>query len=292
MVSWYLISKKRKIGNHIPVLCYHRVLPEFVSRYWSILPEQFESQLTFLIEEEFNTLSLTEYERMARGLDPIRERSVLMTFDDGFADNHAIAWKIARKNNIKINLFICPSYIDKDRPVVMGLNGYIKADSPHQRKLEEEVRPYVRKYPELWRPLTWKELREMQDAGVNIGFHSHSHHRLASLTSQELIADTTAGLAIMERELGQRPRFFSLPYGGYNDYNPRVISVLKSLGLDLIFVAHPGRVRLPSRQPVFPRIQISQQDNLATFRQKIWGVYDWWGEYLQIKHVIKTSLRK
>jgi peptidoglycan/xylan/chitin deacetylase (PgdA/CDA1 family) len=286
------IGKESKNYHRIPVLCYHRVLPEILTLPGSVLPEQFDSQLNVLREEGFKTLSLTEYERMARGLDPIRERSVLLTFDDGFADNYAIAWKIAQKHNIKINLFICTSTIGQASPAVMGMDGCLEANSVHQRKLEESVRPYLRKFPHLWRPLTWQELREMQDSGVQIGFHSHNHRNMALLTPQELVTDTISGLGVMERELGQRPRFFAFPYGFYQHYTPQVISSLTSLGIDLIFAAHPGLTKLPSRQLLFPRIAILQQDDLATFRQKIWGAYDWREEILQKSQAIKGFLRK
>ena len=48
---WRLGLTKRDTGNSIPVLCYHRVLPEFVETgapIYTILPEQFEAQMAFL----------------------------------------------------------------------------------------------------------------------------------------------------------------------------------------------------------------------------------------------------
>jgi peptidoglycan/xylan/chitin deacetylase (PgdA/CDA1 family) len=290
-IAWRLIKKKPRTGNRIPVLCYHRVLPALSEaepyQIWSILPEQFETQLTLLRDEGFTTLSLTEFERMARGLSPVQERAVLLTFDDGFADNYEIAWNIAQKFNAKINLFICPEYVGLPHPVFMRPNGYEAADAALLGINSESVRRHLKKFPHLWKPLTWRELREMQDAGVQIGLHSQNHRNLARLTPQELVTDTSIGLAVMEQELGQRPRYFALPYGCYEHYTPQVIATLMSLGLELIFAAHAGLARLPSRQSLFPRILITQQDNRDTFRQKICGVYDWWEEISRITNNFK-----
>ena len=283
----YYFSHKLKNFKRIPVLCYHRVFPGFDGGIWSVRAENLESQLQVLKEDGFNTLSLAEYSRMARGLEPMKERSILLTFDDGFADNYYIAWQIAQKYNIKINLFVCPGIIGKHGPAMMGGYGDSETNCAGQSRLEEDAQPYMKRFPQLWRPLTWQELRVMQEGGVGIGLHSYNHKNLATLTPQELIEDTTAALATMEGELGQRPCSFAFPYGGYNDYTPQIISLLRDLGFDLIFAAHPGRTKLPSRQLVFPRIEIFQQDDLAIFRQKIWGAYDWWEDFLQIMSALK-----
>lgn len=296
-VAWNLIHQKRRPGNRIPVLCYHRVLPELVEKgdpqFYSILPSQFESQLALLQEEGFKTLSLSEYECMVRGLVPIREPSVLLTFDDGYADNYEIAWKIAKKFNAKINLFICPGYVGWPHPLLTRGNGYEVPDAAFWRMGPESVRRHLKKFPHLWRPLTWLELQEMQANGVQIGLHSHNHPNLALLSLQELATDTAAGVSLMEHKLEQRPRFFALPYGGHDSYNPQVISILKSFGLEVIFAAHYA-ARLPSRQSVFPRILITQQDNsdIFTFRQEIWGAHDWWGQVSWAKYVVKKLLIK
>lgn len=295
-IAWHAVVKKRKTGNHIPVLCYHRVLPELMEEEscptWSILPEQFESQLKFLTEEGFNTLSLAEFDRMAKGLDPIIERSVLITFDDGFVENYAIVWEIARKYHIKINLFICPNYIGIMHPIIVGQDGYVAANSAPLKRSEEAVRHHITKFPQLWRPLNWQELREMQESGVPIGLHSHSHRNLALLKHEEIVDDIATGLAIMERELGQRPKYFALPYGWYDNYTSEVISILQSFRMELIFAANLGRARLPSTQPVIPRILISQQDDMVKFKQKLFGAYDYWEQTRQRKYAIIKFLRK
>jgi peptidoglycan/xylan/chitin deacetylase (PgdA/CDA1 family) len=293
---WRLGVKKRETGSHIPVLCYHRVLPEFVEtadRIYTVLPEQFEAQMAFLAAEGFVSLSLPHYAEIARALRPPPRRSVLITFDDGYADNYRIAWPIAKKYRIKLNLFLCTSLIGEDQPVVMTKHGYVLLKN---RRMEgpdrTDVWEHIERYPELWRPLNWQELAEMKGAGVHFGFHSHFHRNLAHLPSGDLAADLAGGLEMFERRWGYRPKFFAIPYGWYDAYTPETITVLRQLNLEIILGTHFGRARLPCRQPVLPRLPIYQSDDLATFQRKLFGAYDWLGPLHLIQHKMLDSQGK
>ena len=263
------------------------MLPEYHednNPIYSILPEEFESQMAFLREAGIRSLSLQEYGEVARGLRPAEGSSIVVTFDDGYADNYRIAWPIAKKYNIKINLFVCTQYAGLERPIVMKKDGYLTL-SRCARSMEvgARVHSHISKFPHLWRPLTWQELHTMKDAGVEIGFHSHSHRQLALLNPEEITSDLYQGMTIFEKHLGSRPQFFAIPYGGYESYNPQVIAVLKRFGLDFIFAAHLGRANLPSAQTIFPRLSIYQEDNLAIFQRKILGEYDWMGDLAMVR---------
>lgn len=291
---WHLSLKKRDTGDCIPVLCYHRVLPDFletVHPIYTILPEQFEAQMAFLAAEGFVSLSLPEYAEIARGLSPAPRRSVLITFDDGYADNYRISWTIAKKYRFNLNLFICTSLIGENHPVIMTKDGYVILK--HGAKMVQsrpDVLDDIRKSPELWRPLNWQELEEMQAAGVHFGFHSHSHRNLALQPPAEIAADIANGMELFERRLGHRPRFFALPYGWYDAYTRATISTLRQLNLEFIFGTHLGRARLPGAPSVLPRLSIHQSDDLATFQRKLAGAYDWLEPLRRIRYEFSKKI--
>ncbi len=295
-ITWELVPRKPDIDNRIPVLCYHRVLPDYIETsdpIYTILPEQFESQMAFLANKGFNSLSLQEFAGIVRGSRPLIDRSVLLTFDDGYTDTYAIAWPIAKKYHIKINIFICTGYIGLAQPIFMREDGYLVVKNSALGSEEHTGwQSHLRKFPQLWRPLTWGELREMKEAGVQIGFHSHSHRNLALLTPGEMVNDIATGVSIWERELGDRPKFFALPYGWYDSYTPEVIAILKNFGLELIFTAHLGRFHRFGDQPVCPRISIYQEDNLEVFQRKLLGAYDWLGQIQRGEHMMREFFRK
>ena len=294
--SWLLLQRQSASVSHIPVLCYHRVLPDLVEEenpVYSLLPEQFESQLAFLAREGFSFLSLQELADLVREGRPPENRSVMITFDDGYADNHAIAWPLARRYHAKLNLFICTGIIGATDPVIMRKDGYLAALGPI---LEVEdraaVRSHMRNFPKLWRSLTWQELREMQASGVSLGFHGHHHRLLARPSPAELTADISAGLAVFEKELGYRPKFFALPYGWSDSYNREVIRALQKFDFDFIFTTHLGRVRLPFNRSTCPRIVIWQQDDLATFQRKLYGAYDWLEKMRRLTYSLERMVGK
>jgi peptidoglycan/xylan/chitin deacetylase (PgdA/CDA1 family) len=293
---WRLGLMKADTGNSIPVLCYHRVLPEFVETaapIYTILPEQFEAQMAFLAAEGFVSLSMPAYAEIARGLRPAPSRAVLITFDDGYADSYGIAWPIARKYRITLNLFLCTGLIGENHPVVMTRHGYVVLKNrrmPGPDRLA--VREHLQKFPELWRPLNWQELEEMKDGGVHFGFHSHSHRNLALLSPADLARDLAGGLEVFEGRWGYRPRFFALPYGWYDAYTPETITTLQQLNFDLIFGTQLGRARLPCHQSVLPRLGIHQSDDLASFQRKLFGAYDWLEPLRLIKHKMLSARGK
>jgi peptidoglycan/xylan/chitin deacetylase (PgdA/CDA1 family) len=295
-ITWQLANKPHSTGNRIPVLIYHRVLPEYLedsNPIYTILPEQFASQMAFLREAGVKSLSLQEYAEIARGLRRPPERSVLITFDDGYADNYSIAWPVATEYGMKINLFICTQLVGVPRPMVMMPDGYITpSDSAWSREVGERVQSHLKKFPRLWRPLTWEELAEMKSSGVELAFHSHSHRNLTLVTSEEIAADITTGSAIFEKHLGYRPQFFAYPYGGYEAYNFQVTATLERFGLKLIFAAHLGRAKVPSAQTVFQRISIYQEDNLAVFQRKVFGHYDWLGQIQWLERLTRVASKK
>jgi len=283
VISWFvwrLGCEKRDIVNYIPILCYHRVLPDFIETnppIYTILPEQFESQMAFLANEGFKSLSLSEYAGMALGLLPLEKRSVLITFDDGYADNYAIAWHICKKYNIKLNLFICTGYLGGENPIIMTENGYLMLKRSGLTEIlhSGKVMSHIKKFPELWRPLTWGELKEMINCGIEIGFHSHLHHNYAFLRPDEISRDVATGLGALKQHLGCRSKFIALPYGGYESYIHKIAPILKSHDLDFVFTNRFGRALLPAEQMVFPRMSVHQRDNLFIFHRKLLGAYDW-----------------
>ena len=108
-IVWTIRGKKKFIGKQIPVLAYHRVLPDFAETetpMYSVLPEQFGEQMKYLADHGFKSLSLDEYDEIVRGEREVPERAVMITFDDGYADIYSIAMPIAKYYCLKLNVFL------------------------------------------------------------------------------------------------------------------------------------------------------------------------------------------
>jgi peptidoglycan/xylan/chitin deacetylase (PgdA/CDA1 family) len=263
---------------YVPVLCYHRVLPGLAESdppVYTLTPEQFAAQMAFLAAQGFRSLTFDDYAGYDEGRATPPARAVLVTFDDGYADNYHYAWKIASHYGIKLNLLLCTGLIEGTTPSTYG-------DLSREAKLHRE------KFPDLWRPLSWPEVKEMADNGVSIGFHSHSHRNYGRITANEIAEDLTLGLNLLDLKLGVRPKAFAFPGGSAGTYNSAVVFLMRSCGLELIFTTRLGRTRLGSKSNLFSRLMIYQSDDLEVFRRKLFGAYDWLGRARSVDQSLRA----
>ncbi|MGH8893754.1 MAG: polysaccharide deacetylase family protein [Actinomycetes bacterium] len=115
-----------------------------------------------------------------------RRPSVVLTFDDGFADVHENAWPLLRDRGIPFTLYLATAYLGG----TMHWEGSTaRADGP---------------------ALSWGQVAEMVDSGLcTVGNHTDRHVRPESLTAAELDECTAA----IERNVGVRPKHFAFPWG-------------------------------------------------------------------------------
>lgn len=182
------------------VLMYHRVGEE--ARYaTSVSRAQFAAHLKDFASDRYTVLPMTEIVEALQEERALPERTVGLTFDDGYLSSYRNAWPALRKAGLPFTLFIATDHIDQ------GLKAY----------------------------MSWDQLRELADSGlVRIGIQGRSHAHLTALSRREARADIVHAIERVEAELGKRPAFFSYPYGEYG-------SDLRDLVEDLDFLAAFGQ---------------------------------------------------
>jgi peptidoglycan/xylan/chitin deacetylase (PgdA/CDA1 family) len=268
-IAWPAWAVRRVLpgAGRVPVLCYHRVLPdlrEAGSPVFTLTPDQFEAQMAWLRREGVRSLSLDEYGAMARGEADVPERAVLVTFDDGYADNYHVAWPLARRYGVKLNLFLCTGLVSGEvaRTYETTNPGLFASQAAH---------------PELWRPLTWVQAREMREGGVGFGLHSHTHGNHGRMTAAEVRCEIERGLSLFTRELGIRPTAFAFPGGSFGTYTDETVRLLTEYGFTLLFTTRLGRTRVAAGGPLISRLVVYQEDSLPAWRRKLAGACDWLG---------------
>lgn len=263
----FSLSKKRDVCQHVPVLCYHRILPDFLDdtgTVCSITPKLFESHMAFLANNGFISLTLEEYGELAKGHYPIPPRSILVTLDDGYADNYHIAWPIAQKFNIKINLFILTKFIGSLEPLLLCQNSW-------------KVQQHITKFPELWRNLTWDELRIISGSGSAIGIHGHSHNKISTMELQEFSKEIAISIQIYKEQFRRAPKAYAIPYGNVRTFISSHLELLEQFRFEMIFSTFKGRTCLPCQSPPFGRLVMDQEDDIDIFQAKLFGSHDWIG---------------
>lgn len=116
-----------------------------------------------------------------------RDPSLVLTFDDGFADVYRHAWPQLRQRGLPFTVYLASAYVA--RP--MRWPGSTAAGAPGQG-------------------MSWPELAEMVDSGLcTVGNHTHRHVRPEVLQASDLDECSAA----IEAALGVLPRHFTYPWG-------------------------------------------------------------------------------
>ncbi|NDJ78630.1 MAG: polysaccharide deacetylase family protein [Chloroflexi bacterium] len=225
----------------LPVLMYHYVStpPEDADRYrldLSVTPDQFAEQLAWLRANDYTTVTLDElYAALTEG-EPLPERPVILTFDDGYADAYERAFPLLQEYGMVGTFFVVTEWLDAERP------GY----------------------------LTWAQAREMAEAGMSIQSHSRSHLDLTQGCNFDcLVFQLLGSVESIEAQIGERPRFFCYPSGRYDD---AVLELLPEVGIVAAVTTQPGTLHVSDRPLELPRVRIRGTTDIDTFA---WMVSSW-----------------
>lgn len=104
-------------NKHLTILTYHGVVEEEldVADWCFIQKAYFDRQMQF-IKKHFEVVKLNEgIERLYRG--EIKRPAIAVTFDDGFRNNHEVAFPILKLLGIPATIFLTTGLIDSDDTV-------------------------------------------------------------------------------------------------------------------------------------------------------------------------------
>ncbi len=216
------------IRNSIPVVMYHHVSPAG----WglTISPGLFEEHLSYLKRDGWKTLSGDEFLEIIQA-EEIPAKCVLLTFDDGFADNYVYAYPILKRYGMKAILFVATSFIED-----VEVNRDEFRPLPHKEAWEMA---FTERRHEVM--CTWAELREMEEEGVfDIQSHSHTHETPVYIKERryrELREDLLRGKRDIEERLSKRVLHLGWPKGYYDEEGIRIAT---ELGFKALYTTERG----------------------------------------------------
>ena len=120
----YAFMRRKLVKSQIAVLMYHRVCPRDNS--WSLAgvsPSDFEKHMEYF-RRNFEILSLETLAQYIRDGKHPTEKSVAVTFDDGYKDNLVYAYPILKEYNIPATIFLTTGFIGTDRLLWWDKVGY------------------------------------------------------------------------------------------------------------------------------------------------------------------------
>jgi peptidoglycan/xylan/chitin deacetylase (PgdA/CDA1 family)/GT2 family glycosyltransferase len=229
----------RRFTRGTPILMYHAFgLPgEPASSY--VLPgRRFSRQMALLKWLGYHALSLEEFLQCYREHRLPPARSVVITMDDGYADNWSVAYPILRRHGLPATVFLVSSALGTAN------------EWDHGSDLDG--RPL----------LSRSSIHEMSRAGIHFGAHSRSHVPLTAIPPRQVQDEVRGSREELERELRVPICAFSYPYGKFDAATPPIVEQAGFLGACCSFsgVNDPATPRYALR-----RTEIHGTDSLVRF---------------------------
>ena len=242
--------------------------------------KQFEKQLKFL-KKNFGFKYPDEFfKQSSKGI------SILITFDDGYKDNHDIALPILKKHNAKAIFFVVSKFINSndfllhDKVRYLVQNKLLKenyADLPLQmyKGRNDYSEKMIAKINQLFkykklprRMMNYNEINEIINSGFIIGNHSHSHRGLSFLDydSQE------EEILKCQNVLSKFGIINTIAYpNGLS--NTQTYLILKELGIEYGFSIIPGWNNKNQDVLKIKRIGLNASDSLNVVLLKMLANY-------------------
>lgn len=176
----------------------------------------FREQL-LAIRRHYRFVDLTEFLGGLREPDRHRDPCVLLTFDDGYQCTTAAALEVLSELSIK-GVFFVP-------------NEFIECATEASAKQHVADRFFLGRrtpadVPDYLRPSSWKQIRQLADAGHEIGAHTYGHRPLRDVANlQHEIVDAGNALEVL---VGRPVRTFAYPFGRAETVTPAAIACVAS----------------------------------------------------------------
>ena len=173
----------------IPVLEYHMV-SESTSEdegLYNVPPSDFREQMAYLRAEGYTTISMLDYAKARKGKLELPANPIVLTFDDGYENNYTVLLPILEEYGMKATVYMVTNDI--------GRPGY----------------------------LSWNQLRDMQERGIEIGSHTANHQPLTMLEPLKQEEEMKLSKLLLEWNGIHTVFTFSYPNGAFSADMPAML---------------------------------------------------------------------
>jgi peptidoglycan/xylan/chitin deacetylase (PgdA/CDA1 family) len=218
-----------------PILMYHRVdvdrPGDAVGRELTVSPEQFEAQLAYLQAHGMAAISMAQFEeRLRKGL-PL-DRTVVMTFDDGYANQYTYALPLLLHYGDSATFYIITG--------TLGRHAH----------------------------LNWNELYAMRAAHMDIGAHGVSHDDLSKMNDSQQTFEIDGSIRTLEQGLRAPIDSYAFPSGRFN---AQTLRLLRRAGIPFAVTTDPRYVIPPENRLELTRVRVRGDWGIDAFASALRG---------------------
>ena len=200
-------------------MLYHHVSPER-----EITPQGFERQLRWLLDQGYQSLSMSELVAVIKGQAEPERPGFVVTFDDGYLDNWTTAFPILKKLSVQAVMYLVTERIGKT-------DGFI----------------------------SWMDARAMAASGlVEFGSHTHTHrHFIRTERYDNLEQELMVSKQLVETELKRPCTHLAWPWG---DYETGWWPLLEKTGFQTAMTTQAGANTVGTPPFALKRFKVSRED--------------------------------
>lgn len=212
----------------IPVLMYHKIGDD-KDNDAVIREDLFREQMKFLKDNGYNPLTMDQlYDYVVNGA-AVPEKSVVLTFDDGYADTYSIVYPIMKEYGFAATVFINPG--------------------------------------DVGTRLTWDQIREMHKNGITISNHGFQHIEMGQLSEAKQIENITKAQEALAKEVGIKDNpWFCYPYGDKNEFTD---AATKKAGIKMSMAMKSGWAHTGDNPYNILRVWVGNAVDIKHFEERI-----------------------
>ncbi len=219
----------------LTIIYYHEVVKKGEGfSYQKIEEERFEEQMRYLKENGYTSLKFSQLS------EPLPEKAVIVSFDDGFKTVYENAAPIMKKYGIQGNVYLPTAYIGK-KPQFMD----------------------------------WEMVKSLE-GDFEFQAHTHNHVDIRTLNEEGMRLEILQSDELFKEKLGYMPKAFCMPFGTYDRVSKRILKGVDRY--DYLLGSYYGSVKKNTHGKVLPRIGISNDDTIEVFERKLKGKLDYKGK--------------
>ncbi len=158
----------------------------------AMAPQAFASGLRTLHAKGFRAIGLGQLAQCLAHRLPFPERSVVLTFDDGYASVYEHAFPILQQYKMTATVFVTTSS-----------NKFQAGDTPFTSMNGRVM-------------LSWRQVRELRSYGIEIGAHTLTHPDLTRLAPAHARGEILRSQSLLQDALGAPVVSFAYPFGRYD----------------------------------------------------------------------------
>lgn len=214
----------------------------------SIPPAVFRRHLEALAECGYRAVPLGDLATWLGGGAELPERSVVLTFDDGFADFAEQAAPLLAARGWSATVFLPTGKMG-------GQEDWVGANTAPARAL-----------------MSWDQVKELARQGIEFGGHSVTHPNLTALSPPDLSQEIRQSRIEIGDRLGRPPAGFAAPYGASNAEVRQEIARWYGISVG----TRLQRAARDSDRYDVPRIEMHYFRNLERWRAYLEGRAEWY----------------